>query len=419
MREKTFRESIDARLSGLEVPQGRQAAILRRAMRQERPAPRKPLVTLALAIVLALALTAAGLAVALRFGVIGFNRGQEDNAAFKAHILTVNQAYETDDLSLTVNEAVFDGMSLSFTMNILPKEGGEPVYIHPRVSAQCGGEPLMTDPQGCLGDFYSGFWVPERDPLGPEGCYGADYAIIREDEDGAIAYDTVTQPVTWTLSFDIIKPNWPVESNDIALTGTADDPPFEEYMALFTDAYANRRILLADGYSLVEYAAILPPPEGVTDEEWCYVPLSDQLVQSGAFSRVDMLEISFTTAETAIKQLSGTRAFSLGAQAEATVESAQATFTQATYELTLRNAGAEEWYFAVLSPDCQTGPSYTHWEIGADGAQHASGAVSLFGEASTLTFVPCRDSQSVAEVYARQQPLTGEQKALSFTVELE
>ena len=190
-------------------------------------------------------------------------------------------------------------------------------------------------------------------------------------------------------------------------------------MALFADAYANRRILLADGYSLVAYAAILPPPEGVTQEEWCYVPLSDQLVQSGAFSRVDMLEISFTTAETAIKQLSGTRTFSLGAQAEATVESAQATFSQATYELTLRNAGAEEWYFAVLSPDCQTGPSYTHWETGADGAQHASGAVSLFGEASTLTFVPCRDSQSVAEVYARQQPLTDEQKALSFTVELE
>ena len=241
MREKTFRESIDARLSGLEVPQGRQAAILRRALQQERPAPRKPLVTLALAIVLALALTAAGLAVALRFGVIGFNRGQEDNAAFKAHILTVNQAYETDDLSLTVNEAVFDGMSLSFTMNILPKEGGEPVYIHPRVSAQCGGEPLMTDPQGCLGDFYSGFWVPERDPLGPEGCYGADYAIIREDEDGSIAYDTATQPVTWTLSFDIIKPNWPVESNDIALTGTADDPPFEEYMALPLQDGAVRR----------------------------------------------------------------------------------------------------------------------------------------------------------------------------------
>lgn len=96
----------------------------------------------------------------------------------------------------------------------------------------------------------------------------------------------------------------------------------------------------------------------------------------------------------------------------------QATFSQATYELTLRNAGAKR-YFAVLSPDCQTGPSYTHWETGADGAQHASGAVSLFGEASTLTFVPCRDSQSVAEVYARQQPLTDEQKALSFTVELE
>lgn len=419
MREKTFRESIDARLSGLEVPQERQAAILRRALQQERPAPRKPLVTLALAIVLALALTAAGLAVALRFGVIGFNRGQEDNAAFKAHILTVNQAYETDDFSLTVNEAVFDGMSLSFTMNILPKEGGEPVYIHPRVSAQCGGEPLMTDPEGCLGDFYSGFWVPEKDPYGPEGCYGADYAIIREDEDGAIAYDTVTQPVTWTLSFDIIKPNWPVESNDIALTGTADDPPFEEYMALFADAYANRRILLADGYSLVAYAAILPAPEGVTEEEWCYVPLSDQLVQSGAFSRVDMLEISFTTAETAIKQLSGTPTFSLGAQAEATVESAQATFTQATYELTLRNAGAEEWYFAVLSPDCQTGHSYTHWETGADGAQHASGTVSLFGETSTLIFVPCRDSQSEDEVYARQQPLTDEQQALSFTVELE
>lgn len=420
MCEKSFRQSIDARLSGLEVSQGRQAAILRRALQRERPAPRKPLVTLALAIAL-MALAAAGLAVVLRFGVISYNRGQRDNAAFKAHILTVNQAYETDDFSLTVNEAVFDGMSLSFTMNILPKAGGEPVYIHPRVSAQCDGRPLLTDPESCLGDFFSGFWVPERDPLGPEGTYGADYVILEEDGDGVAERATAIRPVTWTLSFDVIKPNWPVQANETELNGE-DDPPFAEYMALFSNAYAARQILLAGGYSLVEYAAALPVPQGVTQEEWVSTRLSEQLVQSGAFSRVDTLEICFTTAEAAVKQLAAPQNFSLGARARVCVHSARATFTQAVYELTVRApdaASAEEWYFAVLSPDCQTGESVMRREADGDGALRISGTASLFGEASALTFVPCRDLRSANEVYAQQQPLTDEQRALSFTIHLE
>lgn len=420
MCEKSFRQSVDARLSGLEVSRGRQAAILRRALQRERSVPRKPLVTLALAIAL-MALAAAGLAVALRFGVISYNRGQRDNAAFKAHILTVNQAYETDDFSLTVNEAVFDGMSLSFTMNILPKAGGGPVYIHPRVLAQCDGQPLLTDPESCLGDFFSGFWVPERDPLGPDGNYGADYVILQEDGDGVAERATANHPVTWTLSFDVIKPNWPVEANETELNGE-DDPPLADYMALFSSAYANRRILLAGGYSLVEYAAALPVPQGVARKEWVSTRLSKQLVRSGAFSRVDTLEISFTTAEAAVKQLAAPQHFSLGTQAGVCVHSAQATFTQAVYGLTVRApdaAGAEEWYFAVLCPDCQTSESGMRREADGDGALRISGTVSLFGEASALTFVPCRDLHSVNEVYARQQPLTGEQRALSFTIHLE
>lgn len=429
-----LRRAVDARLSGLTVSRRTQEELLRRAQEENQPMKKKLSVSLAFALVLLLALAATACAAAMRYGVLDFNSHQTENDAYIEHIVDVGQTYENDYFTLNVNEAVFDGASLSMTMDIQPVEGVPAVYVVPTITARAGDTPLELDIEGCTGgDFFSGFWVPQAPDWENGGQYGADYAVIASDEEGCFI-DPTDGDVTWTMTFRVIRPDWPVSVSPVMLTGDdTDDPPIEDYMQAYRDAYDRQEILLSNYHSVDEYAAMVPAPEGMDKETWFHLPVIDQLTQCGAFSYVDTLTCTFTTGETGVRTAEP-QTFDLG-DYEVTLEAMTITFARADYRFSVRakdESGAFfrdkkllSYSFAVLSPDCTT--SYLVCGGGVNGLDDSdpsvrfSGSVTLSAPTDTLTFVLCApaddaDYSPEHEVMRAQKILTEEQKAMSFTV---
>lgn len=311
------------------------------------------------------------------------------------------------------------------------------MFVYPRMTAVCGGKELFTDIVGCgTADFFSGFWVPEMEE-GLEPTYGADYALIAEDEDGASIGDMHTEPVTWTLTLDIIHPLYPVEVSDVVLDGE-NDPTMEDYMKPFRDAYADGRILLTPYYDLVEYASALPAPEGVAQEDWWAMSIPDQLVASGAFERVETAAVTFTTGETEVFSLAEPITAPLGEDYEMTLRTLNVTFSQAEYVIDVmgkngKDAAAldrddeEVWEFALLADGCKTALSvsadYTSalMEGVPEGVVRYRGSVRLLGEAKALIIVPLladnrMDASHAAHAVYDAQEMTEEQRALALTI---
>lgn len=429
-------KAIDGGLAHMQVSPVLRQAILSQTG-EARRGSRKLSVSLALALTLLLALAAMGIA-ATRFGILEANRKQRDNEAFVEHILTVDETYENEYMTLTVNDAVFDGVTLMLTMDVQPKPGcGEGVYVYPRMSATVNGEPLEVEVEACRGDLMSGFWVPERDEsvMWLEGTYGADYVVTTETEDGRIVYDPQTEAVTWTLTLDIVRPVFAVRQNAYALT---EDVDYKTYLKQFAEAYAKEEILLTDYGSVVDYIYEVPRPEGMERLDWQRMKLPDKLVTSGAFERVDTAAVVFTTQGTPVKMLGSEQVYDLG-EYEATLEHLSVTFGRMDYEIHVRKKGggktAGEEYaageldleFAVLVDGCEAERSYDSAHPLNDNSNDSDpvvyyrGGMTLMGEAKRVTFVPCFDAEQWREmqVVKHQAELPAEQEAMAFTIEIQ
>lgn len=430
--------AIDGSLSHLEVNDSLRRAVLDKT-RAEKPAKRLISVGVVLAAVLLSAMAAIGVA-ATRFGALEFNRNQAENEAYAAHILAVDETYESEYLTMALNDAVFDGLSLSVTMDISAKADAQPVFVCPTLTASANGRTLVTDPEACRGDFLIGFWVggPHEDAA-VGGQYGADYAIVTQEEADGATYDPQKDPVTWSLSLSVLRPVYPIAEDECLPPddGSGNGLDFEAYTRQFTEAYAHKQILLSGG-SPMDYSAALPAPEGMEDEAWWNMPLADRLVACGAFERVDSPTFRFTTQETALHALSAPKTFDLG-DAEVTVTKLTLSFSRCDYELTVRQkpgegkgaaqlhaSGEEQWRFAVLAGGCRTAPQVASVSLEEDGGVRYSGSVSLDDLTDSVTFVPCRcahledmERYPDSEVYSLQRPATQEQAALAFTVKAE
>ena len=438
-RDNELRRAVDARLSGLSVSPGRQMEILRRAQEEEQPVKRKISVSLVLACALLLLTMAAGVA-ATRYGVLDFNGEQRNNPEYIQHILQIDQSFTNDYFTMTVNEAVFDSISLSMTMEITTLPDAEPVYVWPHITAECGGERLETDIEGCTGgDFWSGFWLPQDEEWGNDGRYGVDCAVITEDGEHTV-YDTRNDPVTWTVTFDVIKPEWPMQKAGEMLFDD-EDHTYEDFLAYeqqFTKAYEDHVILLGAYGDIIEFDAGLPIPDGTTEEEWLFTPLSERLVQSGAFSRVDVLTASFETDGVPALRAELPLTVDLG-EYEATLTELVASFARADYKFTVhkKNGSAAEeylddvgmWEFAVLSPAGGVQPVMTGGGcVSAESEDtNYSASVSLTAPTDELIFVPVfvPNSQShpkgtvdAGDVMRAGKPLDETQERMAFTVKL-
>ena len=431
-----IRTAVDDGLSHMQMSPELRKRVLEGAAQEGREY-RKLSLSVALALAFLLVMAAMGVA-ATRFGILDANRQQKDNEAFIEHILTVDETYENEYMTLTVNDAVFDGVALMLTMDVQPKPGcGEGVYVYPRMTAMADGKPLEVEIEACRGDLMSGFWVPERDEsvIWLEGTYGADYVITTETGDGRIVYDPQTSDVTWTLTLDIVRPVYAVRQNALSLT---EDVDYEAYTRQFAEAYAKEEILLPECGSVVDYIYEVPYPKGMERLDWQRLKLTDKLIASSAFERVDTASVVFTTKGTQVAELGEGQRYNLG-DYEATIEHLTVTFGRMDYEIHVRKVAGEktagEEYamdeldleFAVLVDGCEAEFSYDSLhplndnENNPDPVVYYRGGMTLMGEAKHVTFVPCFGVEGQQEAYAIKHPseLTPEQKDMAFTIELQ
>ncbi len=442
-----IRTALDRRLSSVtERPDSRQR-MLRLIDKEETIVKKKVSAGLILAIALILATMSAALATG-GFGLLEYKREQAENEAFTERIVTVGQRFEGDDLTLTVNEAVFNGMTLAFTMDMAPRDASRPVYVIPTITAEAGGQTWTAEPEAASGGFSAdGFWVPSMDPRqAPTTQWGVEATLsglVGGERGGALPEGEVT----WRLSLRILRPNYPIAYAQPA----ADDAMMSDELpegseALFAQAYAQGRILLGPDGSLAAYAAQLPQPDGVPGGEKSWAELLDVLEESDAFTAVDGPSVVFTTDGVTRQTAQGGQSFAFADGWQAEVTELNATFDRVECSLRItRDApdgvtaaqkyeAGDYWTFAVLAEGATTSPQGASWSGCPDGSYVWQGNVELSAPATAITFVPCRADETwqgepAADgfvptystermVYLGQAPYTDEQESFAFSVAL-
>ncbi len=268
----------------------RRLVLSARNLKEEKPVKRKLTLTVVFAALLVM-LAAGAVALSIKSSVApGYPKKYEPK------IVTIDKHYENDYFTLDINDAASDGVRMEMAMDMKPKQGADSVYVFPRLSAAAKGQALECDIESCY-DAYDGIWVPERkeNPAGP-GRIFLDAALMTEEEMGA-TFKFAREDVKWTLTMHVLKPNWPVETDEYTRDGYYDEKKigYEEFMKLFKEAYKNKKILLTYGDTTLEYAASLPTPEGMTPEEHMMMQEYDRLTQSGAFTEIETLTFEFST----------------------------------------------------------------------------------------------------------------------------
>ena len=108
MNDNPIRRAVDTRLSGLTFTPQMQADTLRRArLCNQTPHMRRKL-------------------------------------SYSLHILPIGERLTGSGTAITVNDAVFDGSSLSFSLDIAHLPGAPEVYLYPRVTAMQDGRVIAT-----------------------------------------------------------------------------------------------------------------------------------------------------------------------------------------------------------------------------------------------------------------------------------
>ena len=261
-----------------------------RTLQEDAPVKKKHSLALVAAIALVL-LAATAVALTLQYSV-----EKAIPPKFADKIVPIGEHYENKWFTLDINDAFSDGTRMSLAMTFTPKEGADSVYVFPRVTAQSKGEELMPDVESGF-EAFDGIWLPEKveNPAGP-GNIMLEMALLTEDEEGARP-SAVADDVEWDITFHVLKPNWPLETDKYTQQGyfDRDDISHEAHEQLFRDAYKNKKILLTYTDTTVEYSAYLPPPKGMSQEEFMLKRDWERLVLSGAFDEVDSFGRRFTT----------------------------------------------------------------------------------------------------------------------------
>ena len=322
MNDNLLRKAVDARLSGLTFTPQMQADTLRRA----HPAGstrmgRKLSYSLAFALLaLLLAATAAAY-----FGVLHFHGEQENNAVYQRHILSIGERLTGQNTTVTVNDAVFDGSFLSFSLDIAHVPNTPEVYLYPRVTATQDGRVIathVTEFQQLSADesyglsaslsgfgLYEGIFMPARGiGKAEQGYYSLDVSLLE-------ALPHPEKPVEWSLTFDVLHPVFALEDAPYTVTEEEDGGVSYTWNTAMEDclnAYREGRILIDSVGFLMDYAFALPAPDGMTAAQWEQADLGTRLTASGAFSLSEQLTARFVTDGAPIASIQSPQTFSVG-----------------------------------------------------------------------------------------------------------
>lgn len=150
MTERELRERLQSAYGN--VPDAAHAAF-EHALTHHRVEPRRTagmsrqlrlLVAIALMLLM---LTAVGVAAAKLASVTDYPPPSGLTPEYMAHLVALNEAYDGDLLTLSVNDLVFDGTTVEVAMNVQPKAGKQ-VFMDMEVTAECAGRAYTLEIEG-------------------------------------------------------------------------------------------------------------------------------------------------------------------------------------------------------------------------------------------------------------------------------
>lgn len=443
MNDNPIRKAVDTRLSGLTFTPQMQADTLRRARLSNQPPHMRRKLSVSLVFALLALLLAATAGAAAYFGVLRFHSELEENAAYQQHILPVGKQLTGQSAAITVNDAVFDGSSLSFSLDIAHIPGTPEVYLYPRVTAMQAGQVIQTTVTGFQqvsedetfgmaallsgGGFYDGIFMPLRDDSHAEsGHFNLDIALLD-------ALPDPEKPVEWSLTFDELRPVFTLEDAPYIAAQEADDTVSYSWDTAEADSRAayreGRALFTADG-SLILYAASLPCPDGMTEDDWQAADLGARLTLSGAFALVQQMTADFTTDGAHVASIKAPQTFTVGEYAY-TLSRLDITFARLEYEMTVTRsggvsaadafeAGEPTLDFKLTLPDGLALPQSSSIATQTDGSLLLSAVYSLTQPAESVTFTPILPGHLTEENgwSTENYVPTEEERQNAFTVEV-
>ena len=441
MKNNEFRELVDHTLSGLSWNTQMQEKVLRVLDKEEKPVRK-----ISMGLVLAVLLAIAGMAAALAsggFGILQFTPEKGGNKAYMDTVLTVGQTYDCDAFTLTVNEAAFDGLRMTATMELYPKEGADPVFILPSVRAYAEGKELETAWEGG-GGWYTegGVWAPNMSRLNSyDPQSGAHYALAP----GNSAYEPQRDAVHWEIAFRVYRALLPIVYTEADEPGIDEegwtDEQYAAHEQAFADAFAAGQLMLNQYGEPHWYLACIPQLDGIDGGEKgpdAEVTTWENGLRQGVFALQDEVVFRFDTRPIQVKFLQNQPVFFLPDGFQVRVERLEAAVDGAGLTLRItRTDGAPAdvyfdtwgWSFAILARDAETSPEAA--AFGRREEDHSllyEARVALSQPTDQIMIVPCRESapapgtaRRISEdrlVYEQQRPLTEEQQALMLAIDL-
>ena len=238
------------------------------------------------AMLMVLMLTAVGVAAARFFSVTDFHPAQDGTEGdYQAHYLALDEQYDSDLLAVSVNDAVYDGSVLAFTMELTAKTN-TPLAVEVRVRGECDGKSYRFDPLDVYGgEFQSLLMLPDLGSTFDGGQYAAEGVLVYEE--GQMPPEG--KPIAWTIEIDVLKAVWRTE--------TLSDERYEELadadeLAAFIRSQAEQHIITLTDAGAADYLLEMC---GAGWDEQNQQNQADLLLRCGGFERTETYTVAFTT----------------------------------------------------------------------------------------------------------------------------
>lgn len=263
--------------------------------KEDQPVKKKASISLIIFIAAILLLTTVAAAITNGFGILDYHPEHAENKTLTDHIMPLGQVWDGEYFSMSLNEAVFDGMKMQLTMSFYPKADADPVFVIPRISATLNGQKLKSWTSNMHGIYdQDGFWVPCIEPGVVSNSERAAVELLITDESGA--YLSVSDQVEWEISFDILHPEWPIEFTvqDEPMIGEPEwtDEEYDVYSQQFSDAYQAKKILLNRGAMISPYLDAIPHDPSM-EEEMHFIDYEETLLTREAFTLKEKASFKF------------------------------------------------------------------------------------------------------------------------------
>lgn len=188
-------------------------------------------------------------------------------------------------LSVSVNDAVYDGSVLAFTMEMAAKTD-DVLAVEVRICGECDGKMYRFDPLDVYGgEFQSLLMLPDLGGTFDGEKYAAEGILL--DENGQMPPEG--KPIAWTIEIDVLKAVWQTETIPDDLYEALSE---EDNVAQYIREQAARHMITLTDAGVEDYLLEMC---GVGWDEIEQISKADLLLRCGGFERAETYTVAFAT----------------------------------------------------------------------------------------------------------------------------